>query len=86
MEVNTLIPNPSVLVDISDSFNLKMDAVKQYSSQLTKFSWGYYEKINEKKAELRGSQCKVKYAEGFIEESLPIDGPFYSDKTTNLLV
>jgi LmbE family N-acetylglucosaminyl deacetylase len=85
MEVNTLIPSPSVLVDVSDVFTLKMKAIDKYSSQLDKFPWGYYQRFNQKKAELRGVQCDVAYAEAFIEESLPRDGPFYMKKSTNLL-
>ena len=86
MEVNTLIPNPSVYVDISGSFGLKMGAVEKYSSQLAKFPWGYYERFNRKKAELRGAQCDVDFAEAFIEEALPRNGPFYSRKSSGLLV
>ena len=86
MEVNTLIPRPSVLVDVSDSFGVKMKAVEQYASQLAKFPWEYYQNVNQKKAELRGVLCNVAYAEAFIEEALPIDGPFYSEKSTDLLV
>jgi N-acetylglucosamine malate deacetylase 1 len=86
MEVNTLIPRPSVLVDISESFDGKMKAIVQYTSQLAKFPWEYYQKVNQKKAELRGAQCNVTYAEAFIEETLPHDGPFYSEKYTDLLV
>ena len=86
MEINTLIPSPSVLVDISDFNNVKNAAITKYSSQLAKFPWGYYQNFNQKKAELRGIQSNVKYAEAFIEESLPRNGPFYSEKFTNLLV
>jgi LmbE family N-acetylglucosaminyl deacetylase len=86
MEVNTLIPSPSVLVDVSESFSVKLKAVDQYISQLDKFPWGYYQKINQKKAELRGVPCSVEYAEAFIEEALPRDGPFYKEKSTDLLV
>jgi len=86
MEVNTLIPRPSVYVDVSDSFGAKMEAIEGYASQLAKFPWGYYQKVNQKKGELRGAQCNVKYAEAFIEEALPRDGPFYSMKSTGLLV
>ncbi|MBE0633948.1 PIG-L family deacetylase, partial [Candidatus Bathyarchaeota archaeon] len=86
MEVNTLIPNPSILVDISSVFDTKMKAIEQYTTQLAKFPWGYYQQINQKKAELRGTQCNVEYAEAFIEEALPRDGPFYSTKSTGLLV
>jgi LmbE family N-acetylglucosaminyl deacetylase len=86
MEVNTLIPRTSVYVDVSDSFGAKMEAIERYSSQLAKFPWGYYQKVNQKKGELRGAQCNVEYAEAFIEEALPRDGPFYFMKSTELLV
>jgi len=86
MEVNTLIPSPSVLVDVSSSYGAKEKAIHQYITQLDKFPWGYYQMVNRKKAELRGVQCDVEYAEAFIEESLPRDGPFYMEKSTNLLV
>jgi len=86
MEVNTLIPSPSVLVDVSGSYGAKEKAIDQYTTQLAKFPWGYYPKVNRKKAELRGVQCNVELAEAFIEESLPKDGPFYSEKATALLV
>ncbi len=86
MEVNTLIPSPSVLVDISGSYGAKEKAISQYLTQLAKFPWGYYQRVNRKKAELRGVQCDVKLAEAFIEESLPRDGPFYLEKATGFLV
>ncbi len=86
MEVNTMIPSPSVLVDVSSSYGVKEKAIDQYTTQLAKFPWGYYQKVNRKKAELRGIQCDVEYAEAFIEESLPRDGPFYLEKSTNLLL
>ena len=86
MEVNTLISRSHVLVDVSDVFEVKMKAVEQYSSQLAKFPWGYYERVCRKKAELRGAQCDVEYAEAYIEEALPRDGPFYSEKHSGLLV
>lgn len=86
MEVNSLIPRPSVLVDVSETFDQKMRAVEQYRSQLAKFPWGYYKKVCLKKGELRGVQCNVEYAEAFIEEALPRDGPFYPEKSSDLLV
>jgi LmbE family N-acetylglucosaminyl deacetylase len=86
MEVNTLIPSPSVLVDISISYGAKEKAIVQYITQLAKFPWGYYQRVNRKKAELRGVQCDVELAEAFIEESLPRDGPFYLEKATGFLV
>ena len=85
MEVNTLIPSPTVLVDISNFFDVKEKAVYQYTSQLSKFSWGYYQKFNQKKAELRGTQCNTEYAEAFLEETITKNGPFYKNKFTELL-
>jgi LmbE family N-acetylglucosaminyl deacetylase len=86
MEVNTLIPQPHVLVDISDHFGVKMNAIREHVSQVTKFPWGYYQRVSAKKAELRGAQCDVEYAEAFLEEALPRDGPFYAVKSTDFLV
>jgi LmbE family N-acetylglucosaminyl deacetylase len=86
MEVNTLIPSPNLLVNISSCFDVKMRAIEKYVSQLAKFPWDYYQKVNTKKSELRGAQCNVDYAEAFIEETLSHDGPFYSNKSTNLLI
>jgi len=86
MEVNTLIPTPSVLLDISDTFTKKMKAINQYTTQLDKFPWKYYQRLNTKKAELRGVQCNVEYAEAFTEESLPSNSPFYQKKASDHLV
>jgi len=77
MEVNTLIPSPHVLVDVSEAMDAKRRATQQYTSQLAKFTWGYYERFNEKKAELRGVQGGCAYAEAFLEEPLARSGPFY---------
>jgi LmbE family N-acetylglucosaminyl deacetylase len=86
MEVNTLIPQPQVLVDVTDSFDRKLEAIDKHVSQIAKFPWGYYPKVSTKKAELRGVQCDVEYAEAFLEEALPTDGPFYAVKSTDYLV
>jgi LmbE family N-acetylglucosaminyl deacetylase len=86
MEVNTLIPSPHVLVDFSEAADLKWSAVECYSSQLAKFNWDYYQKFNRKKAELRGAQGNVEYAEAFLEETLAKNGPFYETKVTKSLL
>jgi LmbE family N-acetylglucosaminyl deacetylase len=86
MEVNSLISTPHIIVDISSSFNRKIEAMKSYASQLSKFDWRYYERFNRKKAELRGVQGNCKYAEAFLEEPLPKNSPFYPIKTSKLLV
>ncbi len=86
MEINTLIPSPRVLVDVSETMEMKRVAVGVYSSQLKKFSWGYYQKFSDKKAELRGTQANCAYAEAFDEESLAKNGPFYEGKATKNLL
>lgn len=86
MEVNTLIPTPHVLVDITNAFDKKIEAVDCYASQLAKFPWGYYEDYNIKKAELRGVQGGCSYAEAFQEEPIAQNGPFFESKSTKSLL
>lgn len=86
MEVNTLIPQPHVLVDVTGAMDRKMEAVKRYTSQLAKFPWGYYQSYNLKKAELRGVQAGCMYAEAFLEEPVPSNSPFYEAKATRSLL
>lgn len=86
MEINTLIPNPQILIDISDTMDKKRAAIATYDSQLAKFPWGYYQRFNDKKAELRGAQGNCQYAESFAEESLAKNGPFYELKSTKNLL
>jgi LmbE family N-acetylglucosaminyl deacetylase len=86
MEVNTLIPQPHVLVDITESMDRKMEAVERYTSQLAKFPWGYYQNISMKKAELRGVQAGCVYAEAYLEEPVPSNSPFYEAKATRSLL
>jgi len=86
MEVNTLVPTPHVIVDITDAFEKKMEAVGCYASQLAKFPWGYYEDFNKKKAELRGVQGGCLYAEAFVEEPLAGNSPFFESKSTKSLI
>jgi len=86
MEVNTLIPQPHVIVDVAGAMDRKMEAVERYTSQLAKFPGGYYQKYNMKKAELRGVQAGCMYAEAFLEEPVPSNSPFYEAKATRSLL
>lgn len=86
MEVNSLISNPHIIVNVSDSWQKKKAAFGAYTSQLAKFQWGYYQRFMEKKAELRGIQGGCKYAEAFLEEPVTENSPFYIDKSTNSLL
>ena len=85
MEVNTLIPNPHVVVDVSDAWPKKEAAIEAYSSQLAKFQWGYYQEFMEKKAELRGAQGGCGYAEAFLVGPLAENSPFFPEKATRSL-
>jgi LmbE family N-acetylglucosaminyl deacetylase len=86
MEVNTLIPSPHILVDVSETMERKKAALNSYSSQLSKFPWRYYQRFNDEKAALRGAQANCIYAEAFIEEPLAKNGPFYESKATKNLL
>ncbi len=85
MEVNTLIPSPHVVVDVSDAWSRKGAAIEAYASQLAKFQGGYYQDFMEKKAELRGVQGGCGYAEAFLGEPLAENSPFFPEKATRSL-
>ena len=86
MEINTLIPKPHIIVDITKTFQKKQRAIQEYKSQLVKFPWGYYENFNEKKAELRGIQGNCQYAEVFQEQSISKNSPFFPEKSVKSLI
>ena len=86
MEVNTLIPNPHIIMDISEAWPRKKAAIDAYASQLAKFQWGYYQEFMEKKAELRGIMGGCRYGEAFLEEPLTENSPFYPEKSTSSLL
>jgi LmbE family N-acetylglucosaminyl deacetylase len=85
MEVNTLIPKPHVIMDISNVWLKKKAAINDYTTQLEKFQWGYYQKFMGKKAELRGIQGSCNYAEAYLIEPLSKNSPFYPKKATKTL-
>jgi LmbE family N-acetylglucosaminyl deacetylase len=85
MEINTLIPTPHVIVDITKFFVSKANAVNKYTTQLAKFDWGYYELLSIKKAELRGAQGNCKFAEAFFEEPVAMNSSFYKVRNSKSL-
>ena len=85
MEVNTLIPTPHIIVDITDVFDRKIEAIKRYTTQLAKFPDGYYQRFNNLKAELRGVLGGCHYAEAFKAEPLTENSPFYEARSTQSL-
>jgi LmbE family N-acetylglucosaminyl deacetylase len=86
MEVNTLIPSPHIVVDVSEAWPRKEAAIEAYGSQLAKFQWGFYQDFMEKKAELRGVQGGCGYAEAFLVEPLAENSPFFPEKATRSLL
>jgi len=86
MEVNTLIPSPQVVVDISEAWPRKKAAIEAYTSQLAKFQWGYYQDFMEKKAELRGVQGGCRYAEAYQIEPIAENSPFFPEKASKSLL
>jgi LmbE family N-acetylglucosaminyl deacetylase len=86
MEVNTLIPSPHVVVDVSEVWPRKIAAIEAYASQLAKFQWGYYQDFMDKKAELRGTQGSCSYAEAFLVEPIAENSPFFPKKVTRSLL
>jgi LmbE family N-acetylglucosaminyl deacetylase len=81
MEINTLLTEPTMLVDISEMIELKTEAISEYTSQLEKTN-DYYLLFNLQKARLRGLQGGCDYAEAFSEVLMPVHGPFYTPSPT----
>ena len=82
MEVNTLIPSPQIILDVSNVFEEKMKAIFCYKSQIQKLPDNYYVKLNRAKAVLRGVQGGCEYGEAFFEEALNKNSPFYQEKSS----
>jgi LmbE family N-acetylglucosaminyl deacetylase len=85
MEINSLHPRPNVLVDISDSFEMAIDALRKHSSQLEKAD-GFYSRFYEARTRLRGVQGGCDRAEAFTL-SFPVHaGPFYGRNAVDSLI
>lgn len=66
-EVFDLFTEPSMIVDVTDTFNLKLKALRLYKSQLKVFP-GLDEYL-EALAKVRGYQAGVKFGEAFMQAS-----------------
>ena len=75
-ETTVLLPFPQFLVDISDVWEIKQEAISVYNSQLLKGGPGFYIKFQKKRSELRGIQAGVAYAEAYDLFPIPKVGPF----------
>ncbi|MFX1563028.1 MAG: PIG-L deacetylase family protein [Promethearchaeota archaeon] len=85
MEINNLIPMPTLFINISEVIDIKRQAIIAYRSQMKKTE-GYYMSFNLQKAQLRGIQASCEFAEAYQEIPLPVHGPFYSPSTTRQTV
>ena len=79
-EVNNMHPQPDVLVNITEVYQIKLDALKKHKSQLSQdFKKDYYVNLVQYKALLRGHQMGVKFAEAFTSIKQPLVGNFYEN-------
>ncbi|TET09997.1 MAG: PIG-L family deacetylase [Candidatus Thorarchaeota archaeon] len=85
MEINTLISRPNVHVDITDSYQAALAALKKHKSQIKKGGF-FYEKLYDARTHLRGVQAKCERAEAFSITLPEHAGPFYRENSVDLLL
>ena len=80
MEAQNLHTFPHVFVNITSVFERKKQAIEIFTSQHAKLN-SYYSEFTKFKAQLRGLQSGVAYAEAFQRYPLPNNGDFYPQKS-----
>ena len=85
MEINTLISRPNVHVDITDSYQAALAALKKHKSQIKKGGF-FYEKLYDARTHLRGVQAKCERAEAFSITLPEHAGPFYQENSVDRLL
>ncbi len=85
MEINSLLSNPHVLVDISDSYTDALTALQQHRSQISKAD-GFYLRFYDARTRMRGVQASCERAEAFSVSRPVHAGPFYPQNSVNRLV
>ncbi len=83
-ETTILIPNPHILVDISNYYDQKEEAIKCYKSQLSKGGNNFYINFHKNRTQMRGAQASTKHAEAFLKVPLKQNSPFYEKKHSEL--
>ncbi len=83
-ETTILIPNPHILVDISAYYSVKENAIKCYSTQLSKGGEGFYIKFHKHRTLMRGTQASTDYAEAYLEVPIKKNSPFFKIKHSEL--
>lgn len=85
MEVNSLLSRPQVFVDITDSYDVAVQALGQHKSQLKKAD-SFYTKFYDARTRLRGVQAACARAEAFTIEIPFHVGPFYPHNSVKQLI
>lgn len=85
MEINTLLSRPNVHVDISDSYQAALAALKKHKSQIKKAD-SFYEKLYDARTRLRGVQANCDRAEAFSITLPEHAGPFYRENSVERLI
>jgi LmbE family N-acetylglucosaminyl deacetylase len=85
MEINSLHSKPNVLMNITNSYETVLSALKKYKSQILKAD-GYYLKLYDSRTRLRGVQGACERAEAFTITLPGHVGPFYPRNSVNSLI
>ena len=85
MEINSMMTHPHVLVDITDTYERALGALREHKSQTGK-AGSFYEKLYDARTRLRGVQAMTERAEAFVVFPLEHAGPFYKKNSVDLLI
>ena len=85
MEVNSLFTHPNVMVDISNTYEQALAALRKHDSQTGK-AGSFYEKLYDVRTRLRGVQAMTERAEAFVVTPLEHAGPFYEKNSVDSLL
>jgi LmbE family N-acetylglucosaminyl deacetylase len=85
MEINSLLSRPHVIVNISETYETALKALKNHKSQLDKAD-RFYVKFYDARTRLRGVQGSCERAEAFSIRIPFHAGPFYPENSVRKLV
>jgi LmbE family N-acetylglucosaminyl deacetylase len=85
MEINSLHSKPNILMNVTNSYDTVVSALKKYESQISK-AGGYYLKLYDSRTRLRGVQGACERAEAFTITLPRHVGPFYPKNSVDSLI
>jgi LmbE family N-acetylglucosaminyl deacetylase len=85
MEINSLITQPTIMMDVSKYYESAIEALQCHKSQIEKAD-GYYLKLYDARTRLRGVQAACSRAEAFTLIPTKHVGPFYPENNVKSLV